>query len=470
MKLAELALTIPWQITPEALDAMLSIAAREPLPEDEIAAAMHGPQSLALGPRDRREDSRTMGMRNGVAVIPIDGPIYRYADYFTQVSGGITTAQLARDFQAALDDPAVSAILFAIDSPGGEATGIGELSDAIYAARGKKPIAAYVEGYGASAAYHIASAADLVIAADDALLGSIGTIIGVADPSKRQSRTIDFVSSQSPKKRPDPLSEEGRAQLQQLADDMTEVFISKVMRNRGISRQAILDIAGGVLLGQQAVDAGLADRLGSEEGTIRALLDRAAAVQGYRPPFPGPQPSVARPSGPRQENSIMKVSELWRGFFKAAQEEGIAIEPDETPAAPAAAELAPAPAQSARDQEREQRLAELEKQLAEQQQREIETRAAAFADGAIRNRQALPSERQSLVSLYTQLASTEAGTAGLEALVAARPQHSLSEELVAQGAGGALPQGGDSTTMTPERRAELLGHTPLGQAVKTRAA
>src|SRR5690606_13893161 len=108
------------------------------------------------------------------ATIVIDGPIYRYADFFTSVSGGVTTEALARDLGIALADQSIGAILLMIDSPGGEATGINELADTIYAARSRKPIVAYIEGYGASAAYWIASAADLVVIDDTALVGSIG--------------------------------------------------------------------------------------------------------------------------------------------------------------------------------------------------------------------------------------------------------------------------------------------------------
>src|SRR5262245_23112679 len=99
MNLYELALTVPWLITPDALEAMLSIAAREPLPTEEIARRMHGPKSLALRGGERHPETGRIELRGDVAIIRIDGPIYRYADMFTSLSGGVTTEQLARDFQ-----------------------------------------------------------------------------------------------------------------------------------------------------------------------------------------------------------------------------------------------------------------------------------------------------------------------------------------------------------------------------------
>lgn len=478
--LADLALTIPWCITPDALEVILSIAERAPLDEEEIKRRMHGPKSLALRDGQPRSDSERTVLRDGVALIPIDGPIYRYADYFTKVSGGVTTESLARDFQAALDDPSVGAILFVIDSPGGEGTGINELSDAIYAARGQKPIAAYIEGYGASAAYWIASAAGEVVIDDSALVGSIGTVLAMPDPSKRFTRSIEIVSTQSPKKRPDVTTPEGRAVIQQIADSLTDVFIAKVARNRNVAPGMVLSDfgEGGLLIGQAAVTAGMADRLGSEEQIVRELGARAQR----RRPFP-----VRMPGGPMmyQEES-MKVSQFIAGIFTGAQEAGIELEAD-APSSTAVGELlvtgttttttaaVEPPPPSAEQLSREQRLVELERQLAAQKQAQIAQAATTFADKAVRDRRAFPAERSALIALYTQAAQDDdrvgaadgqiGRVAHVEQLIAARPQHSLSSELIASGPGGVLEQSAGPKEMTEERRRALLAMTPLGQAV-----
>jgi ClpP class serine protease len=476
--LYNLALTIPWQITPDALEAMLSLAIDEPLPEEEFKRRMHGPRSLALRDGKRRDDRGTILMRDNVAILSVDGPIYRYADYFTQVSGGVTTEQLGRDVQTALDDSAVGAILFVVDSPGGEVTGIGELSNVIYNARGVKPIGAYIEGYGTSAAFRIGGAADVVIVDAEAIVGSIGTIMGVADPTKRPSYRIDIVSTQSPKKRPDVTTPEGRAILQATVDRLTDVFIAETARNRNISVEAILAIAGGVLVGQDAIDAGLADRLGSEEGAIRDLAQRAARRKLFPVRLPNGVPITAQEEG-------MKVSQFIAGIFKGAEDAGIELEPDvaaEAPAqttraesATAAANTEPTPEQAAQSA----RLAELEKKLAEQREQAIASQAAAFAVRAVRERRAYPAEHASLIALYVQAAQDDdrapmseaqkSRIAQIEASIAARPQHSLSAELIASSSGGVLETGGTGP-MSEERRRSLLQVTPLGQAAISRRA
>src|SRR5690606_27712141 len=107
---------------------------------------------------------------------------------FTRVSGATSTELLARDFQIALESPAVRAILFAVDSPGGEANGISELSDLIFEARGRKPMVAHVSGTGASGAYWIASSADEVVTADTGIVGSIGVILRILDTRQADAK------------------------------------------------------------------------------------------------------------------------------------------------------------------------------------------------------------------------------------------------------------------------------------------
>lgn len=468
-KAVEWIATVPWCITESALVAMISIAERQPVAD--LAERMHGPKSLALRAGAQRDDTPRVTMRDGVAVIRIDGPLYRYADYFTDVSGGVTTERLALDFQAALDDLRTEAILFVVDSPGGEATGIGELADAIYRARGQKPMAAYIEGYGASAAYWIASAAGRVTVDPSALVGSIGTVLGVANPAARPQppRTIEVVSSQSPKKRVDVTTQAGRAYLQQLADDMTEVFIAAVQRHRGLSREQILAVEGGLLVGEHAVDAGLADDLGTEEGAIAALREQAASAR--RPAFTTPRASAG---AVEEQRPMSTLREFWAGFWGGAQDAGVITPVAE--AEPVAGPQPPTP--PAADDDEVARLAEIEQRAAEAEAlvtRLIEERRAAaiaaFVEEAIATGKAFPAEREALTALATK-AHAAGFQAELEALITARPAHDLTAERI-PARSDALPLVrpwlGDGQ-LPPERRRALLSQTPEGRAILAREA
>ncbi|HHY0482735.1 TPA: S49 family peptidase [Vibrio parahaemolyticus] len=165
-------------------------------------------------------------------------------------------------------------IVLNIDSPGGDANGIHELAEMIYQGRGQKPVIAYVGGDGASAAYWVATAADEVVVDATARLGSIGVVMTIKRTKDSEDvETLEIVSSQSPNKRLDPGSKEGREAYQSRLDELADVFIDRVARNMAVERDTVLEEfgRGGILIGQNAVNKGMATRLGSLEGVIAEL-------------------------------------------------------------------------------------------------------------------------------------------------------------------------------------------------------
>lgn len=273
-----LAASRPWCIQSDALETILAVADRQ----GDVEAL----QTRLGRPLD---NTRAVSMRDGVAVIPVTGPIFRYANLFTQISGATSTQELATDIQAALDNPYVRGIVLHIDSPGGEATGISELARLIASARGSKRTVAYGGGTVASAAYWLASAAGEVVLDDTAVVGSIGVVMSYLDTSARDAksdvRRVEIVSSQSPDKRIDPATETGRAKVQATVDALAGVFVEAVATNRGVTVDTVLSDfgQGGVLVGADAVSAGMADRIGSLESVIATLAGNASTTQRKTP-------------------------------------------------------------------------------------------------------------------------------------------------------------------------------------------
>ncbi|WP_165823444.1 S49 family peptidase [Metarhizobium album] len=222
--------------------------------------------------------------RDGVAIIRIEGPLFKKANLFVSMSGATSYEMVRRDLQVALDDKGIHSIALYVDSPGGEANGCDELASAIYAARSKKPITAFVSGMAASGGYWIASAASRVVISDAAMLGSIGVVLGLPDRSeadrRRGVRTMEFVSSQSPGKRPDPSSDRGRAQIQTLVDDLAGVFVAAVAKHRGVSVDTVTRNfgGGGMKVGAKAVAAGMADDVGQFEAVIAGMIRNKGAA------------------------------------------------------------------------------------------------------------------------------------------------------------------------------------------------
>ncbi|MGL5286152.1 MAG: S49 family peptidase [Aeromonas sp.] len=232
------------------------------------------PSPLALSTRKGTVNQQGVEMRNGVAIIQVNGVISRYAGMFEAICGGTSTQTLATRIQAALDDASCRGILLAVDTPGGEANGIHELAELIYANRDKKQITAYVSGTGASAGYWIAAACGKVVMDATAQVGSIGTVQSFRFRKDGESiETLELVSSQSPDKRLDPRSEAGREKYQAALDQLSDVFIDCVAKYRGVRRQTVLDKfgQGWCLIGADAVKAGMADKLGSFESTLNEM-------------------------------------------------------------------------------------------------------------------------------------------------------------------------------------------------------
>lgn len=272
----------PWAIEAGALSTITRIVSR----------AGDGPDVLAalLG-RPLEGSRRSMVTSDGVAVIPVFGPIVPRADMMQDISGAVSLASFTKDLDTALADDSVSAILLEIDSPGGVAAGLHDVSVMVRAASARKPLEVFASGMMASAAYWLGSAASRITVAADVLVGSIGVVGAVqvqieADQAGRM--TTEIVSSSAPNKRPDPRTDEGRAALQGHIDAMEAVFLADVAGNRDVSVEFVKSEfgAGGLFVGAQAVAAGMADAVGTFE-EVAARLAGAADVSETHEPAPG---------------------------------------------------------------------------------------------------------------------------------------------------------------------------------------
>lgn len=265
-----------WAITDAGMERVASVAQRV---HDNASAT---PEALAAQFGKQLEGTERVTMRDGVATLPITGPLFAKANLMTMISGATSYDILATDFSAALADESVDAIVLKIDSPGGEVTGASELAAMIYAARGIKPIIAYVSGTIASAAYWIGSAADRIVASDTALAGSIGVQMGMSikDP-KAGEKSLRFVSSQSPMKNADPESDDGAKAIQAIVDGLASVFVKTVAVNRGVTETKVLESfgAGSVFVSAEALSRGMIDQIGTYESVLQAVKQELSSME-----------------------------------------------------------------------------------------------------------------------------------------------------------------------------------------------
>lgn len=232
----------------------------------------------------RRSDNGYV-VADGVAVIPVEGTLVHRGSTPNAMSGLTGYNRLSEWFRAALDDPAVRAILLDIDSPGGEVAGAFDFADEIFAARGQKPITAIAADLAASAGYLIASAADEVIVTRTGRVGSVGVVTAHADLSGAAEKrgvviTHIFAGAHKVDGHPyGPLPDEVRARIQAEIDRIYSIFTQTVARNRGLTVDAVQATEALLYMGDAAAEAGFADRVSTREATFAALAGQSRAVR-----------------------------------------------------------------------------------------------------------------------------------------------------------------------------------------------
>ena len=225
---------------------------------------------------------------SNVAIIRLTGTLMKAASSL----GGTSTVQVRRNLREAAADPNISAILLAIDSPGGTVAGTDDLAADVRAARRRKPVVAHIDDLGASAAYWIASQAERVYAnSGTALIGSIGTMMTVVDASeafaKEGLRAI--VAATGPLKAVGAfgtkVTDDQAAYLQRLVEQSQAAFDDAVRRGRGLTERQLADVrTGAVFIATEAMEKKLIDGIQPLSKTISQLqagqTRRAVSSQG----------------------------------------------------------------------------------------------------------------------------------------------------------------------------------------------
>lgn len=272
-------LSSPWAILPDRLEQIHAIYDAKVRGESPDLEALEA----RLGRPLANERQQAYEVRDGAALIPLQGVLGRRMNLMSNMSGGTSTELFARDVQAAVNDPDVKSIVLLVDSPGGTVAGTQSAASAVMAARGSKPIAAFVEGTMASAAYWIGSAADVVVLdSSTAQVGSIGVVATHTDISRMEEasgiKTTEIVAGAYKRiaSQHGPLSEAGRESIQSQVDYLYAQFVQDVAMQRGVSEEKTLaDMADGrIFIGHQAVENGLADSVLTLTETIALLNER----------------------------------------------------------------------------------------------------------------------------------------------------------------------------------------------------
>ncbi len=205
-------------------------------------------------------------------------------------SGGEASAELlVGALRSAFEEDSARAVVLLINSPGGSPVQAGIVNDEIKRLKAKhsKPVYAVVEESAASAAYYIAVAADTIYVDKASIVGSIGVLIdgfgftGLMDKLGVERRLMTAGENKGFLDPFSPQTERQRAHAQALLNQIHQQFIEVVKVGRGQRLKDVPEMFSGLFWsGQQAIDMGLADHLGSLDYVAREVV-KAEEIVDY---------------------------------------------------------------------------------------------------------------------------------------------------------------------------------------------
>ncbi len=289
--IASMVYNIPLMITPQKLDVIMDVLAARMGVDAPVAGANSGPWVAAKSKRADRMPSPFDGQAGGgnIAVIPVIGTLVQRGGMMDAESGLQSYQSISQMLTTALADPAISTILFEIDSPGGQVAGAFDLARQIFKARDSgKRLVAFANESSFSAAYLLASAAQEIYLPETGSVGSVGVVAVHVDQSGMDAQrglkyTPVFAGSKKIDGNPHaPLPPGVQQEWQANVDRVYQLFVAAVARYRGLDASAVAATEAGIFDGQSAIDTGLADGVMSWSENINRLASDAVRPKGAK--------------------------------------------------------------------------------------------------------------------------------------------------------------------------------------------
>lgn len=288
---------------------------------EHVLKALHQAQAANLFPTAEEQKQYAQSISSKYQVqgggdiqdIYVSGVLTKEPDLFAALFGGGNTAytDIQRQLAAADSDARVSSVRLHVDSPGGHVDGLFDTIAAIEAF--SKPISVRASN-AQSAAYAIAAAAGPIEAASAAsTFGSIGVVQSLV----LDENIVTITNTESPDKRPDPSTPEGRAVIVEHLDAVHGLLVEAISAHRDVDAKAVNENfgRGATLLASAAKERGMIDSIARP--VLRAVGNtNATASRGA-------------------EGKVMNIEELkaqhpalFQAVLALGKEEGIAEERD----------------------------------------------------------------------------------------------------------------------------------------------
>lgn len=222
-----------------------------------------------------------------VGIIKIEGSLIPGEAGWMRYFGITGYADIKAAVLEGLADKGAKSLMIFSNSGGGSVAGVEDAESFIAQVAQHKPTSAYSE-FSASAAYWLTSAAGHITTSPTGVNGSLGVIRVVTEYSKAfekegVTKTVMRAGRYKALGNPfEPLSEDGKAEIQSKLDDLYQIFIDVVARNRGTTAIIADQVMGQgrEFLGKRGLEAGLVDSIGDfESGLAYARANRRLATK-----------------------------------------------------------------------------------------------------------------------------------------------------------------------------------------------
>ncbi|RWF44288.1 MAG: S49 family peptidase [Mesorhizobium sp.] len=246
--------------------------------------------SIVRDDNGRAVKQKPYNVSNGVAIITITGSLVNRGAWVGASSGLTSYEGIQHQIKSAMKDDAVKSVILDMHSPGGEAVGAFETAALVRELSAQKRTVAVINGMAASAGYAIPSGASEIVTTETGVGGSIGVVLLHADYSRALanegiSPTLIFAGAHKVDGNPfEALSSDVKADLQDEVNAFYDLFLKTVAKGRGnrLTAAQARKTEARTFIGQAAVDAGIADRVGSFESVL-ADLTRASGRSTSQP-------------------------------------------------------------------------------------------------------------------------------------------------------------------------------------------
>lgn len=224
---------------------------------------------------------------DGVAVVGIEGSLIAKGDWIGQSSGQTSYEGINAQIDDVRSDNGIKAVVYEVDSFGGEVDGCFECAERIYQLSLEKPSIAILTSHACSAGYMLASAANQIVVPQTGMVGSIGVISiheEVSSYLDKQGIKISVLRAGARKGDFNPfealgddVATEYLAELEELRD----LFCDTVAKHRGarLTKDQALATEAKTYRGPHAVAAGLVDVVADPAEAFSAFVETWGLAQ-----------------------------------------------------------------------------------------------------------------------------------------------------------------------------------------------